>query len=121
MKAVDITLLFQATHFFIAYFVLKKFVFAPSLHILQQQEDQEKKMKQYIHDAVVVNNQAQEKKSDRWVVIKSSLFKLIPSFRVNSESVRTHQITDIQDKELSDKQQTNMTDKIYNSLLDIKK
>lgn len=80
MKAVDITLLFQAINFFLVYCILSRYVFYPAMHILKKQESAAKSVYVAISKAQEQKDEAHYKKQEQWATIKKSLHALIPNF-----------------------------------------
>jgi F0F1-type ATP synthase membrane subunit b/b' len=78
MNLPDITLFFQMIHFLIAYAIFKRFVFAPSLMILEKDEERNKRYNQKLHDARIQLHEITQQHSDRWRFIKQSLIDMSP-------------------------------------------
>ena len=84
MKSVDVTLLIQACNFFIAYIILRKFVFEPACHILDQEEGQDKNLQASIDQASWQKNRTGASIKQRLLEIKQLLHTIIPSLDFSS-------------------------------------
>jgi hypothetical protein len=80
MKLPDITLLFQIFHFVIAYWILRRYIFSPALIILNQQQDEEFRMKVKLDQARHRYETLLTQKSQKWNFIQQSLLRMIPKF-----------------------------------------
>lgn len=78
MKAVDITLLIQVFNFFVAYTILRKYVFIPSIKILKEEEAQDHTLQKLINDSLEEKNKAEEQMELRSLAMKHLLQKAIP-------------------------------------------
>lgn len=123
MVSINLTLLLQAGNFFIAYLFLRNYIFAPGIKILRERDRKKALLLKAIEDAELQKNQALHKKEKRWIAIKKSLHKLIPSYdQTNSMHVMYKQklSCDIEQSDLSEKNRKKITDSLYNTLSDIK-
>lgn len=78
MNLPDVTLIFQMFHFLIAYMILKRFVFTPSLVILEEQESRNQRYNQRIHEARTQFNGFVAQQHQRWHFIRQSLMEMSP-------------------------------------------
>ncbi len=78
MKSVDITLLIQAFNFFIAYLVLRRYVFSPAAQILEAEELQEQQLQRAMNESLTQKNMSMASMKERLLQIKQSLQKSIP-------------------------------------------
>lgn len=78
MKAVDITLLIQIFNFFIAYIVLRTYVFVPSVTILEKEEMQDHALQKLVEDSLEKKHKAEEEMKLRAIEIKSLLQRAMP-------------------------------------------
>lgn len=88
MKSPDITLCIQAIHFFIAYYMLRTYVFAPALKILNKEEQDDKKLQASIADATSANKEAEQHKQNRWLKMKELLHARVPDRSYKFFSIR---------------------------------
>lgn len=79
MNLPDITLLFQMLHFYVAYKILKYFVFAPALRIINQDIAQQQTLENKITQAHTQHATLLEKCNQRWKFIQESLRNNMPS------------------------------------------
>ncbi len=124
MKAIDITLLFQACNFFIVYFVLRQFVFVPAMKIIVKKDTEEQSLRNAIDKALNQKQQAENQKSSKWLSIKKSLHALIPHLSSKLFKVHFADAYKQQKKEdsgtLSDQKKQKMKKVICNTLMDVK-
>lgn len=123
MKAVDITLLFQALNFFLVYCILSRYVFYPVMHILKKQESSAKSVYVAISKAQEQKDKAFYAKQEQWVTIKKSLHALIPNFakKFSKANILDEQGYKKQQEEadISVQQKENMKKTIAKQLVDI--
>ncbi|MBI2353090.1 hypothetical protein HYV11_02485 [Candidatus Dependentiae bacterium] len=80
MKAIDITLCVQAFNFFIAYLILRHYIFYPAACILQEQEDQDNGLQEKIAAALLEKEKIVTETRNRFLQIQNFLFNATPSF-----------------------------------------
>lgn len=121
MNLPDITLIFQIFHFLIAYFILRRFVFAPSLVILRENELKNKKSNQKLHDAQQELNNFVEQQHQRWYFIKESLKKMSPVIAVKKciTSVKVSNPVQVEKTQLTSLEQESIKKTLRKKLLDI--
>ena len=78
MNLPDVTLLLQIANFTIAYVVMRKLIFAPTLQILEQQNSYKKSLKSNIEAVKTEQNNVMLKQKTSWQQAKQSLYALIP-------------------------------------------
>ena len=123
MKSPDITLLLQATHFFIAYYVLRTYVFYPAMAILNKEEERDEKLQEKIRDALVKRKVSTGYMQERWAKIKQTLHAMIPNTSRKLISLReSKQAVSLSDKdiELSDIESQRLKKLVSKSLMDVK-
>lgn len=98
MKAVDITLLFQAINFFIAYWILRSYVFYPAMKILNKEKSEEDLLKSSISKLRLENEKAVDHKLTLWSKIKLSLRKSAPKVLRIVDTVDSSASMELNDK-----------------------
>lgn len=79
MKLPDITIFFQIIHFLFAYWVLRRFIFAPALVIIQDQDQRKKYLDDKLQRARTDLKNNVDQQHHRWSFIRQSLLKMAPS------------------------------------------
>ena len=79
MDLPNLTLVVQIFNFFIAYWLLRKYIFEPALHIIIAQDTRIEGLNKKIDVAYVQQQQILVQQKTQWSFIKSSLLKLIPN------------------------------------------
>jgi len=75
---INITIFFQAIQFFIAYFFLYRFLFAPVYDILREQEFYEKKLHENLEKKHNIKDSLQKTFMQRQIALKTLLINMIP-------------------------------------------
>ncbi|MBM17795.1 MAG: hypothetical protein CL947_01845 [Epsilonproteobacteria bacterium] len=124
MNAPNITLLIQAFNFFIAYTILRAYIFAPALQILNQQESEKKKLEKAISATMLKKESLLMHVQERWVSIKKALCELMPSLGMKSLVINStmHQKELLQNQQidLSDEKRQKLKRMIRNSVVEVK-
>ncbi|MBI2344612.1 hypothetical protein HYV10_00880 [Candidatus Dependentiae bacterium] len=79
MKLPDITLFFQMIHFLLAYWALRRFIFAPALIIIHEQDQKNQLLTDKVECARSDLKDTVEQRQNRWNFIRQSLIKMAPS------------------------------------------
>lgn len=82
MKLPDITLFFQMANFLLAYWALRRFIFAPALAIIESQEQKNQFLVAKVHNARTQLKDNLEQQQHRWNFIRQSLIKMSPSINL---------------------------------------
>ncbi|MFA5998606.1 MAG: hypothetical protein WC747_01135 [Candidatus Babeliales bacterium] len=122
MDLPNVTLFFQIGNFCIAYFVLRKCVFAPALKILAAEKSRTDGLNKKIDDTVAQQQQLLTQQKTRWNLMKESLYKKIPSFSLPSCSIdqTLPEPLKTQDIKLSDQQKTAVQNMLQDELSNVK-
>lgn len=123
MNAPNITLIFQALHFFIAYLVLRRFVFAPALQILQKQESEKLLLQKEIQETADQKNKISQDIQSRWASMKTSLYTLIPSLSIKQFEMKSfvdHKKVLEENNTLSDSQRKKVKETVRASVTEVK-
>lgn len=91
MNLPDVTLLFQMVHFAVVYVILRKFVFVPSLRIIEQQEKQEGELQGKVDASHQKYQEVATKKQQRLQHLKKSLIALVPK-QANIDAVASETV-----------------------------
>ncbi len=78
MKLPDITLFFQMANFLLAYWALRRLVFAPALTIIESQEEKNQFLMTKVHRARTQLKDNLEQQQQRWNFIRQSLINMAP-------------------------------------------
>ena len=79
MKSVDVTLVIQAFNFFIAYAILRRYVFTPAAQILEKEEQLEQQLQSAIDESLRQKNISMVSMKQRLLEIKQLLQKSVPA------------------------------------------
>jgi hypothetical protein len=78
MKLPDITLFFQMANFILAYWALRRFIFAPALIIIENQEQKNQFLTAKVQNARTQLKENLEQQQQRWSFIRQSLMSMAP-------------------------------------------
>jgi len=122
MDLPNVTLFFQIGNFYVAYFVLRKYMFAPALKILVAEQSRIDGLNKKIDVIAAQQQQLLTQQKTRWNLMKESLRKKIPSFSLSSCSIdqTLPEPLKIQDVKLSDQQKKAVQNMLQDELLDVK-
>ena len=121
MKLPDITIFFQIIHFLFAYWALRRFIFAPALEIIQDQEQRAKSLGDKLERARDDFKNNVEQQHHRWNFIRQSLLKMAPSVNLKKALFKTQIKTSQEDSKIQDlESQKPLIQKVlHDKLLDI--
>jgi hypothetical protein len=121
MKLPDITLIFQMIHFLIAYMILKRFVFTPSLMILEANEARNQRYNQRIHEARMQFNGFVEQQHQRWHFIRQSLMEMSPVVGIKKcfTGFKVSSPVEVEKTKLTVQEQENLKKVLHKKLLDL--
>jgi hypothetical protein len=74
----DFTLVLQIIHFYVAYLIMSKLVFAPALKIIETQDSYKKSLEQKIESVKALQVQVSQEQYSRWRAARESLQAFIP-------------------------------------------
>jgi len=120
MKLPDITLIFQMVHFFIAYMILRRFIFAPSLLILEENEEKNQRYNQKIHEARTQFNNTVAQQHQRWHFIKQSLMDMSPVVGIKKcfTGFKVSSAVEVKKTKLTSQEQQDLKKVLHKKLLD---
>lgn len=78
MKLPDITIFFQMANFLLAYWALRRFIFAPALTIIESQEQKNQFLTAKVQTARTQLKDNLEQQRQRWSFIRQSLINMTP-------------------------------------------
>ena len=81
---INITIFFQAAQFFIAYFFLYTYLFAPAYKVLQEQDIIEENLYKKIEQEHCIKSSLQKTYHQRQLALKESLMNMIPEDAVQA-------------------------------------
>lgn len=116
----DFTLVLQMVHFYMAYLIMKHFVFAPALKILEVQDGYKQSLAQKIAIVQVEYTEITKKQSLLWHAKKTELYAFIP--RLSRICLSCKKTTDqplIKSLELSSNEQKALVEKLCKQLSDV--
>lgn len=122
MNLPDITLFFQMFHFLIAYAILKRFVFAPSLIILEDEEEKSQRYNQRVHEARLQFNGFVEQQHQRWHFIRQSLLEAAPVVGIKKcfKGFKVSSAVQVEKTKLTTQEQESIKKAVHKKLLDFK-
>lgn len=121
MKLPDITLFFQMAHFLVAYWALRKFIFAPALEIIQDQEQKNKALSDKVHSARVDLQSNVEQQQHRWSFIRQSLIQMTPSVNLSKclPKLKVTAPVKVSNVKISESEKSSIQKVLHDKLLDI--
>ncbi len=105
MKAVGVTLLVQGFNFFVAYALLRRFIFDPAATILEQQEAQSLQLQTTINQAFEQKKETKLLINQRLVAIKTTLQAQVPEQKTYKIACDGNQALQFQAVELVSEQE----------------
>ena len=121
---INITLVFQAIQFFIAYYFLYNFMFVPAYAILLKEEAFEKKLYDNVDQSRLEKEQLQEKSNNRWAFLKKKLFENCPDALVESRGEKTDKngsLYFVEKQNISKEEEEKTTSFLVDKLSDVSK
>lgn len=120
MNLPDITLFFQMIHFAVAYVVLRRFVFAPALIIIETNEERMGQLQKRVDMARSDHQGLQEQQRQRWRFIQQSLSAMIPKFNDKSclNSAKLSTPVQLDGVTLPEEQRQSIKKMLHDELLD---
>ncbi len=120
MKLPDITLIFQMIHFLIAYMIMRRFVFTPSLLILEENEAKNQRYNQKIHEARTQFHGIVQQQHQRWHFIKQSLMDMAPVVGIKKcfNGFKVSSAVEVEQSKLTLQEQESLKKTLHKKLLD---
>ncbi len=121
MNLPDVTLMFQMLHFMVAYAILRKFVFAPALMLLEHDEQQKNQLQKNVETARAEQKDLVEQQGQRWKAMQQKLTSMVPQLNAHRDvnAVRLSAPIEISDIKLSEKQKQNIQKMLHDKLSDV--
>lgn len=121
MNLPDVTLFFQMLHFIIAYTILRKFVFAPALTLIEQDEQHKNKLLKNVDTALTEQKELIVTQRQRWQTMQQALISMIPRFTIkdNVDGLQASAPVELADVTLSQQQKLNIKKMLYDKLSDV--
>lgn len=123
MNLPDVTLFFQMIHFFIAYRVLRRFVFAPALTIIEAGELRKDQLQKRVDMARENHLELQHQQRQKWRFIQRSLSDMIPKIN-EKKCVNQTKISEpvpLTERVLSSQQKQEIRQMLHDELLDVRR
>lgn len=121
MNLPDVTLFFQMVHFIIAYAILRRFVFAPTLRIIEAGENRIEQLQKKVELASKDHQGLLQQQRQKWRFIQQSLRDMVPKINeklcINSAKVSTPVRLD--NATISGEQKKAIKNMLYDELLDV--
>lgn len=120
MNLPDVTLFFQMIHFWIAYIILRRFVFAPALTIIESGEQRIDQLQKRVDIARDDQLQLQQQHRQRWRFIQLSLCDMVPKIHEKKcvNSVKVSAPVSLDNVTLSSEQKQAVKQMLHDELLD---
>lgn len=121
MNLPDFTLVFQIINFYVAYAIMRKFVFTPALKILEVQDSCKKSLEQSIESVKAVKNQVILQQKSRWNASKEVLYSFMP--KLSTACLNRNKLIDdasLHHVQLSEIEQKSLVEKLCSQLSDVK-
>jgi len=121
MNLPDVTLFFQMIHFVVAYAILRRFIFAPALVIIEAGEQRVDQLQKRVDGVRLDHQELQQQQRQRWRFIQLSLCDMIPKINekicVNAAKVSSpvQQVGRV----LSEEQKQAIKQMLHDELLDV--
>ena len=89
---INVTFFVQATHFLVAYLILEKLLFRPSLHIIENEQKQYNNLINAINTQQALLKDKEVRKQQEWDMIRASLAQLIPEIKPPAYEIHTYKL-----------------------------
>lgn len=120
MNLPDITLFFQMVHFIVAYTILRRFVFAPALTIIEASENRMGQLQKRVDLAHDDHQGLLQQQRQRWRFIQQSLCDMIPKIneKVCVNSAKVSAPVQLGNVTISGEQKKSIKQMLHDELLD---
>ena len=121
MNLPDITLIIQMFNFMIAFFVLRKFIFAPAFLILENKKIVNLQLQNKITTTEEKYRSLLVQQTQRWRFIQKSLIDMMPDGyqKICFRTLKLSTPIDVHDSKLSDKDKEDVENMLIKNLSDI--
>jgi len=121
MNLPDVTLIFQMLHFLVAYAILRKFVFAPALMLIEKDEQQKNQLHKNVETTLAEQKELVVQQRQRWKAMQQTLTSMIPRLSGHNDvnAVRLSAPVELSDVKLSEKQKQNIQKMLHDKLSDV--
>lgn len=76
---INFTLIIQALNFFIAYLILRYFLFKPTVNVIEQERAEENGLKEIIKQGVETNSALTDQNKLQWQIYQKEFFVRLPN------------------------------------------
>jgi len=121
MNLPDVTLIFQMLHFLVAYTILRRFVFAPALALIEQNEEYKDQLLKNVDTTMAEQKELVGQQRQSWKMIQHALISMIPRFNAKNDVdvVRISTPIELSDVKLSEQQKQNIQKMLHDELSDV--
>lgn len=121
MNLPDVTLIFQMLHFLVAYAILRRFVFAPALILLEQSEQHKNQLLKNVDTTMAEQKELTGQQRQRWKTMQQTLTSMIPRFNAKNDVdvVRISTPIELSDVKLSEQEKQNIQKMLHDELSDV--
>jgi|GEM_PF-1293985 len=121
MNLPDVTLLFQMLHFLVAYAILRRFIFAPALILLEQNEQHKNQLLKNVDTTMAEQKELIGQQRQRWKTMQQTLTSMIPRFNAKNDvdAIRISTSIELSDVKLSEQEKQNIQKMLHDELSDV--
>lgn len=123
MDLPNLTLFVQMVHFIIAYYVLRRYVFAPGLEVVLVEQSRMQKLLSAIQNGKNQKEETVLRQKIRLSFIRNALFNIMPNRIVTVFDLKDKSIESVKAEEMkfSQSDKNDVRDRIYSDLLGVKR